>query len=50
MISQETSDKSIKDENITTSESEQQETNSDVKNVSQDEKKKLILTDSKVST
>ena len=50
MISQETSDKSIKDENISTSESEQQETNSDVKNVSQDEKKKLILTDSKVST
>ncbi|WP_287181348.1 GBS Bsp-like repeat-containing protein, partial [Streptococcus sp.] len=50
VISQETSDKSIKDENITTSESEQQETNSDDKNDSPDETKKLILTDSKVST
>ncbi|WP_232516846.1 GBS Bsp-like repeat-containing protein [Streptococcus equinus] len=50
VISQETSDKSIKDENITTSESEQQETNSDDENVSPDETKKLILTDSKVST
>lgn len=39
MISQETSDKSIKDENITTSESEQQETNSDDKNDSPDETK-----------
>ncbi|WP_234701906.1 GBS Bsp-like repeat-containing protein [Streptococcus equinus] len=50
VISQETSDNSIKDENITTSESEQQETNSDDENVSPDETKKLILTDSKVST
>ncbi|WP_423217804.1 GBS Bsp-like repeat-containing protein [Streptococcus equinus] len=50
VISQETSDKSIKDENITTSESEQQETNSDDENGSPDETKKLILTDSKVST
>ncbi|SUN57142.1 GBS Bsp-like repeat-containing protein [Streptococcus equinus] len=46
VISQETSDKAIKDENITTSESEQQETNSDVENVSPDETKKLILTES----
>ncbi|MFI3836478.1 GBS Bsp-like repeat-containing protein [Streptococcus equinus] len=50
VISQETSDKSIKDENITTSESEQQEINSDDENDSPDETKKLILTDSKVST
>ena len=50
VISQETSDKSIKDENITTSESEQQETNSDDENDSPGETKKLILTDSKVST
>ncbi|WP_237393151.1 GBS Bsp-like repeat-containing protein [Streptococcus equinus] len=50
VISQETSDKSIKDENITTSESEQQETNSADENDSPDETTKLILTDSKVST
>ena len=50
VISQETSDKSIKDENITTSESEQQETNNDDENDSPDETKDLILTDSKVST
>ncbi|WP_423215713.1 GBS Bsp-like repeat-containing protein [Streptococcus equinus] len=48
VISKEVSDESVEDENITTS--EQQEINSDDENASPDETKKLILTDSKVST